>query len=190
LMLLLDGVNEVTAECRLFVRLVTDEMLSDSVTIRLDNIDLDAFLSPLYHLFVSAVAGVVPSAVDSVFVIGVLDDTEVLGRRVVNVTLAVRRLVDRSGRDVFHSARSLREKIYLQRELLAKLSTLEVSTITLLRVCQLYLSKLWYTRLTIDRICILYSVYAIQSTKLPFALFFSLFSGAFFTAIFVVYHSL
>ena len=124
---ILDGVNEVSAVCRLYVRLVTDDLLANSVTVRLDNINLDAFLSPLYHLFISAVAGVVPAAEDSVFVVSVLDDTEVVGRHVVNVTLAVRRFISRAGRDVFHPARLLREKIYLQRQLLAKLSTLEVS---------------------------------------------------------------
>jgi len=62
--------------------------------------------------------------------VSVLDDAEVVARHVVNVTLAVRRFVDRDGRDVFHSARYLREKIYLQRELLARLSTLEVSSQT------------------------------------------------------------
>ena len=121
-----DGVNEVTAECHLYVCLVTDDMLANSVTLRLDNINRDALLSPLYQLLVSALAGVVPTTEDSVFVIGVLDDTEVVGRHIVNVTLAVRRLVDRTGRDVFYAARFLREKVYLQRELLAKLSTLEV----------------------------------------------------------------
>lgn len=123
-----DGVNEVTAVCRLYVRLVTDDMLAHSVTVRLDNINRDALLSPLYHLFVSAVAAVVPTTEDSIFIISVLDDSEVVGRHVVNVTLAVRRLVDRAGHDVFHAARFLREKIYLQRDLLARLSTLEVST--------------------------------------------------------------
>ena len=59
--------------------------------------------------------------------VGVEEDAEVVGRHILNVTLAVRRYVDRSGRDVFHSARFLREKIYLQRDLLAKLSTLEVN---------------------------------------------------------------
>ena len=125
-----DGVNEVTSVCRLYVRLVTDDMLANSVTVRLDNMDRDAFLSPLYELFVGAVAGVVPATDDSVFVVSVLDDAEVVARHVVNVTLAVRRFVDRDGRDVFHSARYLREKIYLQRELLARLSTLEVSSQT------------------------------------------------------------
>jgi len=123
-----DGVNEVTSVCRLYVRLVTDEMLAHSVTVRLDNLNRAAFLSPLYHLFVGAVAGVVPATDDSVFVMSVVDDAEVVGRHVVNVTLAVRRVVNRDGRDVFHSGRFLREKIYLQRELLAKLSTLEVRT--------------------------------------------------------------
>jgi len=126
--MLSDGVNEVTAVCRLYVRLVTDDMLANSVTVRIDDINRDAFLSPLYHLFVSAVAAVVPSTEDSIFVVSVLDDTEVVGRHVLNVTLAVRRLVDRAGHDVFYPARFLREKVYLQRQLLAKLSTLEVST--------------------------------------------------------------
>ena len=114
--------------CRLYVRLVTDDMLANSVTVRLDNINREALLSPLYHLFVSAVAAVVPTTEDSIFIISVLDDSEVIGRHVVNVTLAVRRLVDRAGRDVFYPARFLREKIYLQRQLLAKLSTLEVNS--------------------------------------------------------------
>ena len=126
--LLSDGVNEVTAVCRLYVRLITDDLLANGVTVRLDNINRDAFLSPLYHLFVGAVAGVVPTTEDSIFIVSVLDDTEVVGRHVVNVTLAVRRFVDRAGRDVFYPARFLREKIYLQRELLARLSTLEVNT--------------------------------------------------------------
>jgi len=121
-------VNEVTAVCRLYVRLITDEMLANSVTVRLDDVNREAFLSPLYHLFVSAVAGVVPTTEDSIFVVSVLDDSEVVGRHILNVTLAVRRLLDRAGRDVFYSARFLREKVYLQRELLAKLSTLEVCT--------------------------------------------------------------
>jgi len=125
--MLSDGVNEVTAVCRLYVRLITDDMLANSVTVRLDNINRDAFLSPLYHLFVSAVAGVVPTTEDSIFVVSLLDDTEVVGRHILNVTLAVRRVVDRAGRDVFYSARFLRERVYLQRQLLAKLSMLEVS---------------------------------------------------------------
>jgi len=127
-MMMSDGVNEVTGTCHLYVRLVTDDMLANSVTVRLDNINRDAFLSPLYRLFVSAVAAVVPATEDSIFIVSVLDDTEVVGHDIVNVTLAVRRFIDRAGRDVFHPARHLREKIYLQRELLAKLSTLEVGT--------------------------------------------------------------
>jgi hypothetical protein len=101
-------------------------MLGNSITVRLNNVNRATFLSPLYHLFVSAVAGVVPTTEDSVFVISIIDDTEVVGRRILNVSFAVRRRVDRMGKDVFYNSQFLREKVYLQRALLTKLSTLEV----------------------------------------------------------------
>jgi len=112
--------------CRLYVRLITDDMLSNSVTVRLNNVNRATFLSPLYHLFVSAVAGVVPTTEDSVYMLSILDDTEVVGRRVLNVSFSVRRKVDRLGKDIFYHPQFLREKVYLQRALLTKLSTLEV----------------------------------------------------------------
>ena len=101
-------------------------MLANTVTVRLNNVDRTTFLSPLYHLFVSAVAGVVPATEDSVFVVGVLDDHEVVNRHILNVSFAVRRRVDRLGKDIFYPGQFLREKVYLQRALLTKLSTLEV----------------------------------------------------------------
>ena len=121
-----DGINEVRAACRLHVRLVTESMLSSSVTVRLRNVRQSSFLSPLYHLFVGALASVMATTEDNVFVLSVVDDDDVTPHDVImNVTFSVRRATGARG-DAFHTARYLRERVYLQRALLTKLSTLEV----------------------------------------------------------------
>ena len=120
-----DGINEVKATCRLFVRLVTEDMLYTSVTLRLNAITQTAFLSPLYHRFVAALASIIPTTEDNIYVINVNDDTDV-SDKILNVSFSVRQKVE-NNRDVFYSPQFLRERVYLQRTLLAKLSTLEVS---------------------------------------------------------------
>ena len=122
-----DGINEVKAMCRLFVRLVTKDMLDNSITIRLNNIDQKAFLSPLYQMFLSALASVIPTTEDNVFIVNVQDDIEVK-EKILNISFSVRQRKD-SIKDVFYSSQFLRERVYLQRLLLAKLSTLEVGGI-------------------------------------------------------------
>lgn len=125
-----DGINEVRAICRLYVHLVTEDMLTNSITVRLQNIRQSAFLSPLYNLFVSSLAIIIPTTEDNIFIIGVLDDTDVQ-EVILNVTFSVRQKVEH-GQDVFYSQQFLREKVYLQRLLLAKLSNLEVGFFCLL----------------------------------------------------------
>lgn len=122
-----DGINEVRAICRLYVRLVTEEMLMNSITVRLKNIRQTGFLSPLYNLFISSLASIIPTVEENVFIINVLDDTDV-SETILNVTFSVRQKVEH-GQDVFYSQQFLREKVYLQRVLLARLSNLEVSII-------------------------------------------------------------
>ncbi len=121
-----DGINEVKATCRLFVRLVTEDMLFNSITIRLNDISQEAFLSPLYHRFVSAIASIIPTTEDNVYIINVQDDTDV-AERILNISFSVRHSMH-NNMDVFYPQQFLRERVYLQRTLLAKLSTLEVST--------------------------------------------------------------
>ena len=133
-----DGVNEVKATCHLIVRLVTLEMLQTSVTIRLNNMTSAAFLSPLFRFFVDALATIIHTDVDNIFVINVKNDTDVPAQ-ILNVTVAVREKsirVNRETVDVFYPAEYLREQIYLQRTLLANLSTLQV--IKVLSLCLLY----------------------------------------------------
>uniref|UniRef100_K1PF79 Cadherin EGF LAG seven-pass G-type receptor 1 n=1 Tax=Magallana gigas TaxID=29159 RepID=K1PF79_MAGGI len=115
-----DGLHLKTASCRLYVRLVTKEMLEKSVTIRLNNITQDTFLSPVYKFFVDALASVLNTEEKNIYVINVEKDTDV-STTVLNVSVAVRKS-DGS----FIDAEVLQEQIYLQRIRLADLSTLQV----------------------------------------------------------------
>ena len=123
-----DGLHEVTAKCTTYFRLVTQEMLQTSVTIRLNNMTNSAFLSPLFVFFVDALATIIHTDKDNIFVINVKNDTDVQAE-ILNVTVAVREKSVRVGRevvDVFYAAEYLQEQIYLQRTLLANLSMLQV----------------------------------------------------------------
>ena len=119
-----DGINEVKATCRLFVRLVTEDMLFNSITIRLNQLHQEAFLSPLYERFISALASIIPTPEENVYIINIQDDTDV-HEQILNVSFSVRQALTHN-KDVFYSQQFLRERVYLQRTLLARLSTLEV----------------------------------------------------------------
>lgn len=95
-------------------------MLEKSVTIRLNNITQDTFLSPVYKFFVDALASVLNTEEKNIYVINVEKDTDV-STTVLNVSVAVRKS-DGS----FIDAEVLQEQIYLQRIRLADLSTLQV----------------------------------------------------------------
>ena len=123
--------NRVRAACRLSVRLVTDAMLSSSITVRLANIDQAAFLSPLYDRFLSALAAVIPTTDDNIFIVNVQDDTDVR-EKILNVSFSVRAGGGGGGGDVFHTPQFLKERVYLQRVLLGKLSTIKVCNSILL----------------------------------------------------------
>uniref|UniRef100_A0A3Q3NGM6 Cadherin EGF LAG seven-pass G-type receptor 1-like n=1 Tax=Mastacembelus armatus TaxID=205130 RepID=A0A3Q3NGM6_9TELE len=122
-----DGVHQVTAACLLRVVIITDDMLANSVTVRLDNMSQRHFLSPLLSQFVDAVAAVLSTHRDQVFIFNIQNDSHVEGK-VLNVTLAVMRLSeghdDLSGS--FLSSETLQEEIYLNRSLLAMLSSQQV----------------------------------------------------------------
>lgn len=101
-------------------------MLQNSVTIRLNNMTQTAFLSPLFNFFVEALASIFQTEERNIFVINIQDDTDV-STQVLNVSVSVRKSTDH-GKDIFHSPQYLQEQIYLQRILLASLSTLQVSS--------------------------------------------------------------
>lgn len=70
-MLLTDGVNEVKAMMQLTVRLVTDEMLLSSVTVRLADMTEQAFLSPLLDFFIEGLAAIIPCPKENVYVFSI-----------------------------------------------------------------------------------------------------------------------
>ena len=67
-----DGTNVVRAEMQLSVLLVTDAMLFNSVTLRLDDMDQESFLShPQYNYFVDGLAAIIPCPKENVFVFNI-----------------------------------------------------------------------------------------------------------------------
>lgn len=67
-----DGVNEVKATMQLMVRLVTDEMLFSSVTVRLNDMTKEAFLSPLLSYFIEGLSVIIPCRKDNIYVFSIL----------------------------------------------------------------------------------------------------------------------
>ncbi|KAM6973322.1 cadherin EGF LAG seven-pass G-type receptor 1-like [Aplochiton taeniatus] len=123
-----DGLHRVTAWCTLRVTVITDAMLTDSITVRLEDMSQDRFLSPLLSLFVDGVAAVLSSSRRHVFVFNIQNDGHVL-----NVTFSV--LQPPAGPaasrgapppDRFVPSEALQERIYLNRTLLARVSSQRV----------------------------------------------------------------
>lgn len=66
-----DGVNDVKAVMQLTVRLITEEMLNHSITVRLNQMTKEAFLSPLLNFFVDGLAAVIPCPKENIFVFSI-----------------------------------------------------------------------------------------------------------------------
>ncbi|XP_047439870.1 cadherin EGF LAG seven-pass G-type receptor 2 isoform X3 [Mugil cephalus] len=139
-----DGIHSVSAQCLLQVTIITDEMLSNSITLRLANTSQEHFLSLLLAQFLDGVARVLSAAPEDVVIFNIQDDTDV-SARILNVSLSVavpafeeghqppRGLGhggDRPGRGVetgeFFCSQELQERLYLNRSLLAQISSQEV----------------------------------------------------------------
>lgn len=115
-----DGINEVKASMQLLVRLVTDDMLFSSVTVRLNDMTQEVFLSPLLAYFIEGLSAIIPCPKENIYVFSILDDTDV-GGRILNVSFSARK-----PDGTFYPSQYLQEKVYLNRMILAKLSTLQV----------------------------------------------------------------
>lgn len=83
-----DGVHAVSAQCLLQVTIITDEMLSNSITLRLANTSQEQFLSLLLAQFLDGVARVLSASRQDVVVFNIQDDTDV-SARILNVSLSV-----------------------------------------------------------------------------------------------------
>ncbi|XP_045866540.1 cadherin EGF LAG seven-pass G-type receptor 1 isoform X2 [Meles meles] len=118
-----DGVHSVAALCTLRVTIITDDMLTNSITVRLENMSQEKFLSPLLSLFVEGVATVLSTTKDDVFVFNIQNDTDV-SANILNVTFSA--LLPGGVRDKFFPSEDLQEQIYLNRTLLTAVSTQRV----------------------------------------------------------------
>uniref|UniRef100_A0A8B9S3C2 Cadherin EGF LAG seven-pass G-type receptor 1 n=1 Tax=Apteryx owenii TaxID=8824 RepID=A0A8B9S3C2_APTOW len=118
-----DGVHSVTAVCTLRVTIITDDMLTNSITVRLENMSQEKFLSPLLSLFVEGVATVLSTAKDGIFVFNIQNDTDV-SSNILNVTFSA--LLPGGIRNKFFPSEDLQEQIYLNRTLLTMISTQRV----------------------------------------------------------------
>ncbi|KAK6640052.1 hypothetical protein RUM43_008329 [Polyplax serrata] len=118
-----DGINEVKATMSLFVRLITEEMLYSSVTVRLSDMTEKAFLSPLLGFFVDALAAVIPCPREYIYLFSVQDEVDV-DSKILKVSFSARR-PDVTGEE-FYTPQYLKERVYLNRAILARLSTVHV----------------------------------------------------------------
>ncbi|XP_068125539.1 cadherin EGF LAG seven-pass G-type receptor 2 isoform X2 [Hyperolius riggenbachi] len=124
-----DGVHRVTALCTLQVAIITDEMLSHSITLRLGGISQYQFLSPMLPLFISSVAHVLSIPSHGVVVFSISDDYEVSSftldsttqEQILNVSLLVQ-----NAEGTFLPSEILRELLFLNRTLLAVLAQQKV----------------------------------------------------------------
>ncbi|XP_013988461.2 cadherin EGF LAG seven-pass G-type receptor 2 isoform X3 [Salmo salar] len=143
-----DGIHSVSAQCLLQVTIITDEMLSNSITLRLANTSQEHFLSLLLAQFLEGVARVLSADREDVVVFNIQDDTDV-SARILNVSLSVavpshreeprgggggprgrdrvgRGAAGASGRAEFFGSEELQERLYLNRSLLAHISSQQV----------------------------------------------------------------
>ncbi|KAL7022348.1 hypothetical protein ACKWTF_012208 [Chironomus riparius] len=118
-----DGINEIKASMHLIVRLVSDDMLFNSVTIRLNEMTAEAFLSPLLNYFLDGLAAVIPCPRENIYMFSIQEDTDVVAR-VLNISFAARR--PDVAHEEFYSTQYLQERVYLNRAILARLANVEV----------------------------------------------------------------
>ncbi|XP_063065516.1 cadherin EGF LAG seven-pass G-type receptor 3 [Engraulis encrasicolus] len=131
-----DGVHSVSAKCTLRVLIITEDMLSSSVTVRLQNMSQEHFLSPLLGRFVEGVSAVLAVGAEDVFVFNVQPDAEASG--VLNVSFSAAL----PGGQYFPSE-ALEEQLYLNRPKLNTLVQMEVlpfdDNVCLREPCQNYM---------------------------------------------------
>lgn len=118
--LISDGVHSISAQCELRVLIITEDMLSSSVTVRLQNMSQEQFLSPLLADFLEGVSSVLSVAPADVFVFNVQPDAE--AERVLNVSFSAAL----PGGQFFPSD-ALEEQLYLNRPRLNMLTQMQVT---------------------------------------------------------------
>ncbi|XP_056155459.1 LOW QUALITY PROTEIN: cadherin EGF LAG seven-pass G-type receptor 3 [Lampris incognitus] len=135
-----DGVHSVSAQCVLRVLIITEDMLGSSITVRLQNMSQENFLSPLLGHFLEGVSAVLSVPVEDVFVFNIQPDLEAApgGMEILNVSFSAAL----PGGHLFPSE-ALEEQLYLNRPRLTSLAQMEVlpfdDNVCLREPCQNYM---------------------------------------------------
>uniref|UniRef100_A0A8C5N1A1 Cadherin EGF LAG seven-pass G-type receptor 3 n=1 Tax=Leptobrachium leishanense TaxID=445787 RepID=A0A8C5N1A1_9ANUR len=118
-----DGIHSVTAQCVLRVLIITEDMLSNSITVRLENMSQERFLSPLLTSFLEGVSTVLATPKEDIFIFNIQNDKDVDGS-ILNVSFSA--LLPSGDRSQFFSSEDLQEQLYMKRMTLTSASMLEV----------------------------------------------------------------
>ncbi|XP_061536431.1 LOW QUALITY PROTEIN: cadherin EGF LAG seven-pass G-type receptor 3 [Phycodurus eques] len=133
-----DGVHSISAHCVLRVLIITEDMLGSSVTVRLQNMSQEHFLSPLLGHFLEGVSAILSVPVEDVFVFNIQPDMDAAPGGILNVSFSAAL----PGGHFFPSE-ALEEQLYLNRPRLTSLTQMEVlpfdDNVCLREPCQNYM---------------------------------------------------
>uniref|UniRef100_A0A3B4Z3Q2 Cadherin EGF LAG seven-pass G-type receptor 3 n=1 Tax=Stegastes partitus TaxID=144197 RepID=A0A3B4Z3Q2_9TELE len=133
-----DGVHSISAQCVLRVLIITEDMLGSSVTVRLQNMSQEHFLSPLLGNFLEGVSAVLSVPVEDVFIFNIQPDLDAAPGGILNVSFSAAL----PGGHFFPSE-ALEEQLYLNRPRLTSLTQMEVlpfdDNVCLREPCQNYM---------------------------------------------------
>uniref|UniRef100_A0A8C6MG79 Cadherin EGF LAG seven-pass G-type receptor 3 n=1 Tax=Nothobranchius furzeri TaxID=105023 RepID=A0A8C6MG79_NOTFU len=133
-----DGVHSISAQCVLRVLIITEDMLGSSVTVRLQNVSQEHFLSPLLSNFLEGVSAVLSVPVEDVFIFNIQPDLDAVPGSILNVSFSAAL----PGGHFFPSE-ALEEQLYLNRPRLTSLTQMEVlpfdDNVCLREPCQNYM---------------------------------------------------
>ncbi|GAU93347.1 hypothetical protein RvY_05301 [Ramazzottius varieornatus] len=118
-----DGLNTVSAVCTLWTLPVDQEMISNSVTLRVANMTARDMLEPaVFHGITQSLAYICVCSPEALFVFGIADDfgTAV---PVVNITFAARASLTSQ---TYMSIRILKERVFAMRETLLNMTSLQL----------------------------------------------------------------
>uniref|UniRef100_A0A667XKB3 Cadherin EGF LAG seven-pass G-type receptor 3 n=1 Tax=Myripristis murdjan TaxID=586833 RepID=A0A667XKB3_9TELE len=131
-----DGVHSISAQCVLRVLIITEDMLGSSVTVRLQNMSQEHFLSPLLGHFLEGVSAVLSVPVEDVFIFNIQPDQDAApgGVAILNVSFSAAL----PGGHFFPSE-ALEEQLYLNRPRLTSLVLPFDDNVCLREPCQNYM---------------------------------------------------
>lgn len=118
----LDGKHRISATCILRVLIITEDMLGSSVTVRLQNMSQEHFLSPLLGNFLEGVSAVLSVPVEDVFIFNIQPDLDAAPGGILNVSFSAA-----LPGGLFFPSEALEEQLYLNRPKLTSLTQMEVS---------------------------------------------------------------